>query len=265
LHLPLAFLVVMLYSNTLLQLGDFTFQQMMSSIIIMIIMLVILVYVSKMDYDRITAEYLFARQRAEIQKYQYEQILKSDADAISLSKRLDMYLRKIKDVIGRSYEQTDEVDEFIRQALAENISVDSVPLQTDNLIIDSIINSQVFKARAQGFEIDCKALIPEQINTASIKDEMAYGINKLLDAAFDNGESISDRKIRILLRFQANCIFLFVLYQVDETNRKAAGELTKANRKVIDAINETFPRHRGLAHYEVAKREAVWSLMIFSD
>lgn len=139
---------------------------------------------------------------------------------------------------------------------------------TENLIIDSIINSKLQYASEKGIKVNADIILPTHIKVNT--DDMVIILGNLLDNAIEACEKVNtDKYIDILMRYEDGCIILNIKNSFNQVINRTGNEfITLKKDKTlhglgIKSVKNTIDTYNGIIEFSSKGNEFSVDIILY--
>ncbi len=261
-YFPVLFSLVMLIIELMMQQEHFDATQIILSIALMFSMIISLIYIYKLDQERLKTEKLLAEQKADNFSKQYKQLHESFDSFNSMRHNLAKHFIKLDKMITEDYGESERIKRYLDEILMETIGTEKHLVETDNIEIDSIINAKSREAADMGIKINHKILIPEHMDID--KDVFSMVLNKVFDAALIEADIRKNTKLNFIMRYDAEYVYIFWVYPCIGNGQDIKKVLLKKYKSMINEIREAIRPFHGRMYCEVDEGRIIWDVFMYA-
>ncbi len=264
-YLPIIFSIMMLSLYVLLQFTDLDVYYIFLSFFLMITLVASLIFIYKLDQERLKSKEILSVQKAESYKRQYRQLHDSYDDFNTMRHNLTKNFLVLNKMIkeGRSKEL---IEEKMNEILLETIGKEQL-IETNNIEIDSIINAKIKESEEKGLEVNHKILIPEQLD---IDTEIFFLIvNNIFDVAMEETCRTGFKKLNFIVRYDAEYLYSYWIHPYEKAGLHGGSPLgrrmfLKRNKNLMKDIEAAIKIHNGWIQCIIDEEKVIWDVSIYA-
>ncbi len=259
-YLPIMFSIMMLLSYVLLQFTDLDAYYILLSFFLMITLMASLIFIYKLDQERLRSQEMLSVQKAESYKRQYRQLHDSYDDFNSMRHNLAKNFLVLKKMINDGRSRESIVDKM-NEILLETLGNEHLLIETYNIEIDSIINAKIKEAEEKGLMINHKILIPEQMD---IDKELYFMIvNNIFDVTMEETGRTEQKKLNFVVRYDTEYLYSYWIHPYEKTDANGK-KFLKRNRNFIKEIEAAVKSHNGWIQCIIDDDKVIWDVSIYA-
>lgn len=260
------FLIMMLSLYVLLQFTDLDVYYILLSFFMMITLMASLVFIYKLDQERLKSQEMLSMQKAESYKRQYRQLHDSydvfNSMRHNLVKNFLVLNKMIKE--GRSKEL---IENKMNEILLETIGKDQQLIETNNIEIDSVINAKIKESEEMGLEVSHKILIPEHLDIDT--EYFFLIINNIFDVAMEETDRTELKKLNFVVRYDAEYLYTYWIHPYEKSSHHGSSShgrkmFLKRNKKLIMDIETVIKTRNGWIQCIIDEEKVIWDVSIYA-
>lgn len=261
-YLPILFSIIMIIIELLLQQLLFNITQIILTIMLMLSMIISLVYIHKLDKEKLKAENILFRQRND----NYVRLYKKSHDHSQKFNAIRHIIKddfvKINGILTDKHMRVNEIQEIMDEVLLETLDLDEALIMTDNIEIDSILDARLSELKEKGIEVNSDILIPEQMDVD--RDVVSLILNRIFDVAIEEIERIENKKLIFVMRYDAEYVYIFLIHPYDDTKENRKREILKENKGMIKEIRSAIKPYYGRMYCEIDDEKVIWDIFMYA-
>lgn len=143
-----------------------------------------------------------------------------------------------------------KLEEYLGKLDTDLESVDQI-VKTGNLKIDALLNSKLSLARARAIQVECKAIVPQELPVSEV--DLGIVIGNLMDNAMEACQKIEEeekRFLRVYIDVMKGSLYIYVINSMEGKPEKT-GRYYRTTKSVRDhgygllRMDQVVKKHHG--------------------